>query len=378
MFANTSPQRDISEAAGIPPRVWLVVGDKLGDNAQAHIIAEALGWPFERKQLVFQEPYVLGKPRFTASLFHVDLKRSAALIPPWPDLIITVGRRPSMAALWVRQQSGGHTKIVLLGRPKRAFDEFALVIATRQYRLPRHRNVFHLDLPLMQVDEAAIAGAAVAWQPRLAHLPRPLIALFVGGPTKPFIMDAQVTRTLMTEAKHVTEDSGGTLYVTTSRRTPAAVVEVMREELPIGGIMYQWQPNGGDNPYRALLGLADRFIVTGDSVSMIVEVARLGKPLAVFPLPSDDGLMARLRQELARLLHPQADGGEGVLRPLGDVLYRLGLVGYSRDLTVLHNWLFSRGLAVRLGEPFPQGSRKAPNELGGVTARIKALMGCST
>lgn len=376
--ASPGPREKLTDGDKMPPRVWLVIGDKLGDNAQVEIIAAALGWPFERKQLVFREPYVSGKPRPRASLFHIDLERSAALEPPWPDLIITVGRRPSMAALWVRQQSGGHTKIVLIGRPKRAFDEFALVIATRQFRLPRRRNVFHLDLPLMQVDEDAVATAATAWQQRLAHLPRPLIALLVGGPTKPFIMDAQIAKVLMMEARQVVEASGGTLYVTTSRRTPAAVVEALRAELPPSSIMYQWQASGNDNPYRALLGLADRFIVTGDSVSMMVEVVRLGKPLAIFPLPTDRGLVTRLRQRLAQMLHPRADGRDGVFQPLGNVLYRFGLVGYSRDLTAVHEWLLTRGLAVRLGQPFPQSDCKAPNELAGVTARIKALVRNST
>ena len=45
--------------------------------------------------------YVDGKPWVRPSLHHIDLARSDALEPPWPDLIITVGRRPSMAATGV-------------------------------------------------------------------------------------------------------------------------------------------------------------------------------------------------------------------------------------------------------------------------------------
>ena len=48
------------------PQVWLVVGDKLGDNAQVEIIAEALSWPVERKTLRFQTQWVTGKPPFKA------------------------------------------------------------------------------------------------------------------------------------------------------------------------------------------------------------------------------------------------------------------------------------------------------------------------
>ncbi len=101
------------------PRIWLLLSDKLGDNAQVEIIAEALGMSYEIRRVYPLEQYVLGKPPFRPSLYHLDLERSDPLEAPWPDLIITIGRRPSMAAMWVRQQSGGRTRIVLVGRPKR-------------------------------------------------------------------------------------------------------------------------------------------------------------------------------------------------------------------------------------------------------------------
>jgi hypothetical protein len=359
------------------PRVWLVIGDKLGDNAQVEIIAEALGWPWERRQLVFRDKYVLGKPRFAPSLYHVDALRSDPLQPPWPDLVITIGRRPSMVALWIRKQSGQRTRIVLLGRPKRAFGEFDLIIATGQYRLPERPNVLHLDLPLMRVDEAAVAAAAADWTPRLARFPRPLVAVLVGGPTKPFVMDGKVASRLLEKVRGMIAETGGTLYISTSRRTPQAVVDVLEAVLPPGGVFYRWQTGGTENPYRGLLGLADRFVVTGDSVSMMVEVARLGKPLAIFPLPNQPGLISWARQALAERFHPPANspGRGGLATRLGDLLYRLGIVGYSRDLTAVHRLLFRRALAVRLGDPFLTGGRKAPDELKDVVARIKALTG---
>ena len=100
-----------------PPRVWLVLGDKRGDNAQVEVLADALGWPCERKQLVLEPEWVQRKPRVAASLHHLDLERSSRLEPPWPDLVLTIGRRPSMAALWIREQSGGRTRIALIGKP---------------------------------------------------------------------------------------------------------------------------------------------------------------------------------------------------------------------------------------------------------------------
>ncbi len=38
------------------PRVWLVLGDKRGDNGQVEMIAKALGWPCERRNLRMLPP----------------------------------------------------------------------------------------------------------------------------------------------------------------------------------------------------------------------------------------------------------------------------------------------------------------------------------
>ena len=46
------------------PRIWLLIGDKLGDNAQARVLADALGWPYEVRQVFPKAEWVLGKPTF--------------------------------------------------------------------------------------------------------------------------------------------------------------------------------------------------------------------------------------------------------------------------------------------------------------------------
>ena len=373
-MSRSSSNAAANPAADVPtigPRTWLILGDKAGDNAQVRIIADALGWPCQPKELVFQAPYVLGKPRFRTSLYHVDRARSAPLEPPWPDLILTVGRRPSMAALWVRHQTRGRARLVVIGRPKRWLDRFDLVIAPPQFQLPRRANVLRLDLPLMRVDEGAIAGASGAWRERFAELPRPLVALLVGGPTKPYRFDQAVARQLMDSARQAAE--GGSLYITTSRRTPAAVVATLAAELPADARLYRWH-DGGANPYHGLLGLADRFIVTGDSISMMVEVARLGKPLAIFALPEERRAL-RWRGMLGRRLAALEDGGAGpALGGLSDALHRLRIAKYARDLSEIHRRLYARGLAVPLGQPFLAPQTRPSDDLARAVERVRALM----
>ena len=56
--------------------------------------------------------------------------------------------------------------------------------------------------------------------------------------------------------------------------------------MPAGSVLHRWSAEGGgENPYLGLLALADRFVVTSDSISMLVEVASLRRPLAIFDLP---------------------------------------------------------------------------------------------
>lgn len=355
------------------PRIWLVLSDKLGDNAQVEIIADALGLPYETKRVCPLEQYVLGKPPFKASLYHIDKARSDRLDPPWPDLILTIGRRSAMVAMWIREQSGGRTQVVLVGRPKRNLAEYALIIAPSQYHLPERENVLRLDLPLMRPDEAAIADAVTRWRDRFAMMQRPVFALMVGGATKPFVFDEAVAQELTARAAALAGASGGTLYVTTSRRTPLAVVAAMEAALPENARFYQWRKDGQDNPYLALLGLADYFIVTGDSVSMMVEVARLGKPLAIFSLPVRKDLASRLQQWLAGMADGKGARG-GIKGLVAAVMSRLGLLGYTRDLTALHRVLIDRGLAVSLGEPFPVAGNRAADELPRVVGRIRELL----
>ena len=367
-----------AEAAADTPRIWLVVGDRLGDNAQVETLVAGLGLPVERKYVRVVDPWVKGKPKVVPSLHHLDLSESDALEAPWPDLVITVGRRLTLVALWIREQSGHRTKIALVGKPSCATDPFSLIIVGGEVQIPPGPKVHRTALPLLRVDEAEVARAADEWRERLADLPRPLIGILIGGPTNPFAFTRGVEDRLVELARQVAKEQGGTPYVTTSPRTPARTVRALREKLPAEARFFEWRRGAPDNPYRGLLGLADGFIVTGDSISMLVEVAKLHKPLAVFPLPYAWIHKAdRLRRSFARWLYREGDESEaGALR---SVLLRTGralhLLPRTRDFTAVHDLLIERGLAVPAGTPLEPSSGDVPNELPAVVARVRALVG---
>jgi len=365
------------QGSGGDPRVWLVVGEKRGDNAQIRNLARAVGWAFEEKQIFVKPAWREAKPRVRPALDHIDRERSDRLAPPWPDLAITAGRRLSRVGLWIKRASGGHTKLVIIGKPRRMLDAVDLIVIAAHVALPERSNVVRHDLPLMHVDPKVLERAEAHWHDRLVHRPRPRTALFVGGRTGGLRFDLERARDLLQTTLRDVHSTGGSLYVVTSRRTPPEVIEMLRRELPEDAGLYVYDPRSGpdENPYHALLATADHFVVTTDSLSMMVEVARMGRPLSLYPLESEGSLVERLLEMLGLLrplsvkVDPLPAGG---LR--ARMMYRLGWPIHTRDLSAIPRRLVARGLAVWLGEPPLPPRPYDDDELGRVAASVRALL----
>jgi len=156
-----------------------------------------------------------------------------------------------------------------------------MVVTTPQYFLPEQNNVLHNSLPLHDIAETELKIAAEQLLPRVAHLPRPRLAVLVGGDSGRFVMTRGKGRTLGTLCNDLACAAGGSLLITDSARTPPSVADAILEQVRAPHFDYRWA-EGGDNPYHGLLGLADAFVVTGESMSMLSEAANTGKPLYIF------------------------------------------------------------------------------------------------
>lgn len=291
----------------------------------------------------------LGRTRLGMVREHSD-----PLTPPWPDLVLLAGYRSVSVARWIKRQSGGRTRLVTIGRPRAPLRVFDLVITTAQYGLPARENVLHNTLTLNRFDPVRLKQAAAAWQENLAHLPRPWTALLVGGDTRRHTVDADWARQLAETVRARRARVGGSLLVTTSPRTPAAVADVLQAQLPEPMHFFRWRADA-DNPYPAYLALADAFIVTGDSASMLSEACWTQKPVAFFA-PGDKAETGRA--ELPRMLAP---------------LVTAGLVRPSRNMAAFRQALVKSGLAHPLrAKPGPR-SAQPPQDFAEAVRRIRAL-----
>lgn len=362
-----------------PPRVWLLMGHKAGDNSQILALAEALSWQYEIKHMKYWRTELLSNLLLPQTLTGIRRSRSSPLHPPWPNLVITAGRRNEPVARWIRQQSAAACRLVHLGRPWANPQCFDLVITTPQYQIPPAANILLNSLPLHRVNPTRLAAAISEWQPRLAHLPRPYLALLVGGDSGPYVLDQRRVLCLVGEASTMAKKAGGSLLITTSARTPKTAVAALGQVVDVPSYVYRWSPAAKDNPYFGYLGLADGLIVTGESISMLTEACVTRRPVYIFdpgnhPVPlhcsgvGDQPSMTDTRQWWQRFDNYR-------WKPLTHRLaQKLGPRRMRRDVAIMQRHLVDSGRAVWLGQTFPQGQEPpALNDLERAVSVVKAL-----
>ncbi len=366
------------------PRVWVLTGHRHGDAEQLRTLARALDWPWEEKRLAYNGFHHLPNRLAGASRWGVDGAASDPLEGPWPDVVLACGKRSVPVARWIRRQSGGHAQLIHLGRPWAPLHHFDLVVTTPQYGLPLRDNVrcnvLPLNRPRVQDDPAATAH----WAEAFAGLPRPWIGVLVGGGTRPYRFDAAEGRRLGGLLNDLARRHGGALLVTTSPRTPADAVAALFDTIDAPAHLHHWGAGGGGNPLGAYLAAADRFVVTGDSASMMAEALVTGRPVEVFPLAEAvPGLRRRLRAAGQFLTGsnpmashrgtPRQQDWRGRWR---DGLVAAGLLQTTRDMDLLHRELLARGMVRPLGTegdgppPLPP-----PDELALTVAEIREALG---
>ncbi|HEX5278872.1 MAG TPA: mitochondrial fission ELM1 family protein [Micropepsaceae bacterium] len=274
---------------------WVVTDGKAGMDSQCLGLAEALGLTPVMKRVALRKfwravtPYIrLGG----TAQFATD---GDALAPPWPDILIASGRQSVAAALWVKKRSRGRTIAIQVQNPGIARRRFDLIIAPEHDRLAGP-NVISTRGALHRVTPAMLSREGAAWSPRFSSLPRPYIAVLMGGSNPAYRLGRAEAAVLAAKLKTCARTVGGSLLITPSRRTGQEAIAALAAGVR-SAPFFVWDMQG-ENPYFALLALADYIVVTCDSVNMVSEAASTGKPVYVEMLPGGSAKSARFLDRL--------------------------------------------------------------------------------
>lgn len=290
-----APDADIP-GANTPDACWIVTDGRAGMEVQCLGLAEALGFEPRIKRIQVSRPWRWLPPRLIPDpLGAINSPQGDPLAPPWPELLIASGRQTVAPSMAIRRASGGRTFTVQIQNPVVDPAAFDVVVTPRHDRLSG-ANVIETLGGLNRVTEARLSAAAAKFGPAFAHLPRPLIAVVLGGDNRVYRFTPAIARRLGADLARLCRSEGAGLLVTASRRTGPATLTLLREALD--GCAAEFWDGQGDNPYLGYLALADALVVTGDSVNMVSEAATTGKPVHVVELAGGSAKFTRFHQAL--------------------------------------------------------------------------------
>lgn len=263
---------------------WVLTDGKAGDLAQCLGIAERLTLHPQEKIVAPRAPWRWLMPlSWRLPFLAIDPaeapnREGSPLQPPWPDLVIASGRRVAPYLPAIKRASSGKTFTVFLKDPRTSAEIADFLWVPEHDRLRGESVLTTLTSP-HRITPESLATLRATPPLRIAALPRPRVAVLLGGNSKDFTFsDADIHR--FREALGRLAGSGASIMATASRRTPPALVEATRTLIDaVGG----WFWDGtGENPYRALLANADALVVTAESVNMVGEAVSTGKPVMTF------------------------------------------------------------------------------------------------
>ena len=215
---------------------------------------------------------------------HLTTASRAQIGPPWPELVISAGRRAAPVALAIKRYSPG-TQLVQLMWPGKSPHTFELITLPEQDMQKRQgTNVLRTSGAPHSITSELLAAQAALWHQRVARLPRPYIGLFIGGSRKGAEWDDADFKTLAAYASAEVERFGGSLLIASGPRTSASGEALVKSLLTVPYLFHAWD-SPEDNPSTAFLGLSDAVIATGDSISMCSQACATGKPVYIFTPP---------------------------------------------------------------------------------------------
>ncbi len=317
------PPSPESASDSLQPLTWILTDGTVGMRIQCLGLAKAAGLTPIVKHI---HPNLLLRALPTlAALPGVPASSGGdPLVAPWPDVVISCGRRTAGATLAVKRLSGGRAFVAHIQDPRLNPRRFDLLVVP-EHDPTRGDNVVTTLGALNPHDPDVLAAAARQWEAETLGLPAPLVAVLVGGSNKRYEFSPAAVERFVGQLRDVA-DAGAGLMVVTSRRTDQATRAALSTGLADRPAIV-WTGDG-ENPYLGFLALADALIVTSDSVNMASEACATGKPVHVASVEPESGRLAAFHDRLRAEGHTRPFAGriESWSHPPLDETPRVGAI----------------------------------------------------
>lgn len=282
---------------------WGLTSGAAGMVAQVKSLALALNLDVQMKKVDIRAPFSFLPnavyPCVRSFIFPQLLSReSDSLAEPFPDVIISCGRRAALVAMGLKMKAPD-TRFIHIQDPQMPARYFDLVVAMAHDKI-EGENVIKTRFALHSITSDSLRQARNMFEPVFASYASPRIAVLLGGSTNKYTLNTQAMEQVVSGLKDLLDKSKGSLLITPSRRTGEANITRLREAFAGEKRVYIYNFLD-ENPYMGLLALADAIVVSNDSVNMMSEAHATGKPVYILPLSGHEHTKpARFAEALMR------------------------------------------------------------------------------
>ncbi len=212
-----------------------------------------------------------------------------ATLTQFPDLAIGVGFNVTEALVKIKGLSCNKTKIAIILDPLTYYEKFDFIILPSYEPYKVTGNIIRttglinfVNRPYMNLQKMAYDTNDKYRFLRRRKLKYPFLTTIIGGRHTGGNIDIEDTKIITKEINRIVLKTGGSALITTSPRTEPHVSETLEQNLDVPYFIYDYKLRETENPYGIFLALADRIIVTGESVRMMSESCSTGKPVNIY------------------------------------------------------------------------------------------------
>lgn len=275
--------------------IWVLKDNRIGSSKQAEFLAKAIGKPYEVKNIVYNKYITL--PNFLKpNRVGVDFEKSDSLFVAnidvdsgRPDVIIFAGRRLAGIAVYLKEyhekSAKKPVKLISILNPNLPFKNFDVILLPYHDTISKknkYKNLINFTGALCNSDLKITKEVSDYWGSKLELCRKPLILWVIGGDVKNKRMNSKKIGDITAKISDMVLGYNGTLLVTTSRRTSEKCIAEIKANIACDNLLYIFGEKGAPNPYNLFLTKCDTVIVTCDSISMVSEIATLGKNLYMY------------------------------------------------------------------------------------------------
>jgi len=272
--------------------ILCIADDRIGVQNQAIGLGEAIAVRLPGTRL---QTLIVGR---------ADKKLFAKGMRTLPDLAIGCGRH---AASELRALKARGVKTIYVQDPRRGYGRYDLIVAPEHDQVKSRNTVSMIGSP-NRITDTKLAASEAEWA-ELSTLPAPHVAVLLGGPTKRHNYSEDVLATHMGAMAKVLA-VGGSLLISTSRRTPETMIAGLRKLAEKHPKRIHLYSGDGPNPYLGYLAHAEAILVTEDSTNMLTEACAVGVQVTRLPMTGRPEKFGRLYQQLSQACGVQSWDGE--------------------------------------------------------------------